>query len=106
MEFYLIHPEVSQLGYWYPRGVDLSQVKESNISGFMAFPITGTEILLIIVYQIARKIRQKERDAHKIFPFPGEVPQYLYHAKYSKESCCVLYTVFLHDTTKSKHFSC
>ena len=47
MEFYLIHPEVSQLGYWYPRGVDLSQVKESNISGFMAFPITGTEILLI-----------------------------------------------------------
>lgn len=47
MEFYLIHPEVSQLGYWYPRGVVLSQVKESNISGFMAFPITGTEILLI-----------------------------------------------------------
>ena len=47
MEFYLIHPEVSQLGYWYPRGVVLSQVKGSNISGFMAFPITGTEILLI-----------------------------------------------------------
>ena len=55
---------------------------------------------------IGRKIRQKERDGHKIFPFPGEVPQYLYHAKYGKESCCVLYTVFLHDTTKSKHFSC
>ena len=47
MEFYLIHPEVSQLGSLYPRGVVLSQVKESNISGFMAFPITGTEILLI-----------------------------------------------------------
>ena len=47
MEFYLIHPEVSQLGSLYPRGVVLSQVKESNISGFMAFPITGTELLLI-----------------------------------------------------------
>ena len=47
MKFYLIHPEMSQLGHWYPRSVVLSQVKESNISGFMAFPITGTEILLI-----------------------------------------------------------
>ena len=47
MEFYLIHPEMSQLGHWYPRSVVLSQVKVSNIFGFMAFPITGTEILLI-----------------------------------------------------------
>ena len=47
MDFYLIHPEMSQLGHWYSRSVVLSQVKESNISGFMAFPITGTEIFLI-----------------------------------------------------------
>ena len=47
MEFYLIQPEMSQLGHWYPRSVVFSHVKEGNISGFMAFSITGTEILLI-----------------------------------------------------------
>ena len=48
-------------------------------------PVVST---LRAAQQIARKIRQKEREAHKIFQFKEEVPQYLYCTKYRKKSWC------------------